>query len=71
MADYSLSMLRRVWWFLMGTMVGAAGSAYVVTRLARARKALTPASLRRYAVRSLADALDGMGTRLRSPNGQS
>jgi hypothetical protein len=42
----------------------------VMTRIAQAREALTPANLRRSAVLSVADALEGAGTRLRSPNGR-
>lgn len=46
------------------------GSALLAAKLARARQALTPANLRRSAVLSVADALDGAGTRLRTPNGR-
>ncbi len=55
---------------MIGTLTGVAGSAWVITRLARAREALTPANVRRSAMVSVADALEGAGSRLRSPNGQ-
>jgi hypothetical protein len=64
-------MFKRVVWFLVGTVAGIGGSAWVVARAARAREALTPANLRRSAVLSVADALEGAGTRLRPPNGRS
>jgi hypothetical protein len=63
-------MFKRSLWFLIGTVVGIGGSAWVMTRIAQAREALTPANLRRSAVLSVADALEGAGTRLRSPNGR-
>ena len=63
-------MFKRSLWFLIGTVAGVGGSAWVIAKVARAREALTPANLRRSAVRSVADALEGAGTRLRSPNGQ-
>ncbi|HKZ28851.1 MAG TPA: hypothetical protein VJ482_04330 [Acidimicrobiia bacterium] len=63
-------MLRRVVWFLIGTAAGMGGSAWVMARVVRAREAVTPASLRRFAILSVADVLEGAGTRLRSPNGR-
>ncbi|MDH3260122.1 MAG: hypothetical protein OEM81_04680 [Acidimicrobiia bacterium] len=63
-------MFKRSLWFLIGAVAGLGGSAWVMARVARAREALTPANLRRTAVLSVADVLEGAGTRLRSPNGQ-
>jgi hypothetical protein len=63
-------MFKRSIWFMIGTLTGVAGSAWVMTRLTRAREALTPANVRRSAMVSVADALEGAGSRLRSPNGQ-
>jgi hypothetical protein len=63
-------MFKRSLWFLIGTVAGIGGSVWVTARVARAREALTPANLRRSAVLSVADVLEGAGTRLRSPNGQ-
>ena len=63
-------MFKRSLWFLLGVAAGMGGSALLAAKLARARQALTPANLRRSAVLSVADALDGAGTRLRTPNGR-
>ena len=63
-------MLTRAFWFLLGTAAGMGGSAWAVARVARTRATLTPANLRRSAVLSVADLLEGAGTRLRSPNGR-
>lgn len=65
-----LFMFKRIWWFAVGLTAGVGGSAWAMARVSRARKALTPANLRRSAVLSVADALEGAGSRLRSPNGQ-
>ena len=64
------SMFKRSLWFLIGTVAGVGGSAWVMARITKAREALTPANLRRNAVLTVADALEGVGSRLRSPNGQ-
>jgi len=64
-------MFKRLLWFSFGVAAGIGGSAWVMGRVARARESFTPANLRRSAVRSVADALEGAGTRLRTPNGQS
>ena len=63
-------MFTRLFWFVTGAAAGVGASAWFMARLARAREALTPANLRRSAARSLADALEGAGTRLRTPNGR-
>ena len=63
-------MFKRSLWFLLGVAAGMGGAAWVTARVAKARQALTPANLRRSAVLSVADALDGAGTRLRTPNGR-
>jgi len=63
-------VFKRSLWFLIGTMAGVGGTAWVMTRVAQVKEALTPANLRRTAVLSVADALEGAGTRLRSPNGR-
>lgn len=63
-------MFKRSLWFFIGTAAGVGGSAWVMARISRAREALTPANLRRNAVLTVADALEGAGSRLRSPNGQ-
>ncbi len=63
-------MFKRTLWFLIGAAAGVGGSAWAMAMVSRAREALTPANLRRTAVLSVADALEGAGSRLRSPNGQ-
>jgi hypothetical protein len=63
-------MFKRTYWFIIGTVVGAGASTWVMTKVARARQSLTPTNVRRTALVSVADALEGAGTRLRSPNGQ-
>ena len=55
---------------VINPVAGIGGSAWVMARITKAREALTPANLRRNAVLSVADALEGAGSRLRSPNGQ-
>jgi hypothetical protein len=64
-------MFTRLLWFWFGVVAGIGGSAWVMARAAQARESLTPAHLRRSAVLSIADALEGAGTRLRTPNGQT
>jgi len=63
-------MFKRALWFLIGTAAGVTGSAWAMARVTRARQALTPANLGRSAALTVADALHGAGSRLRSPNGQ-
>ena len=67
---YALLMFKRIWWFAVGLIAGLGGSAWAMARVSQARQALTPANLRRTAALSVADALEGAGSRLRSPNGQ-
>ncbi len=59
-------MLRRLSWFTAGLAAGFGGSAWLASRLARARVALTPANLGRTAVLSIAEVLDAAGDRLRN-----
>ena len=63
-------MFKRTYWFVIGTVIGAGATTWIMTKLARARRSLTPANLRRTALVSVADVLEGAGSRLRSPNGQ-
>lgn len=63
-------MLKRAFWFLTGAVTGVGMSIWAMASVARARETLTPTNLRRMAVRSFADVLEGAGTRLRSPNGR-
>ncbi len=59
-------MLRRVRWFSLGMAAGVGGSAWVVTRLRRARQRLTPANIGRAAAGSVADLLDAGSRSLQS-----
>ncbi|MDF1597651.1 MAG: hypothetical protein P1T08_16350 [Acidimicrobiia bacterium] len=58
-------MLRRTRWFSLGIAAGVGGSAWVVTRLRRARQRLTPANLARAAAGSVADLLEAGSRSLR------
>jgi hypothetical protein len=63
-------VFMRLTWFLIGSLAGVGGSAWLMVRMSRARQALTPANLRRSAMLSTADWLEGAGTRLRSADGR-
>jgi hypothetical protein len=57
-------MAVRVWWFLVGTMVGVCGTLRVLQHVERAKAALTPANLARNGALTFADMLDAGAARL-------
>jgi hypothetical protein len=58
-------MLRRIRWFSLGLAAGVGGSAWIATKVRRARQAMTPANMGRAAARGLADALEAGSRALR------
>jgi hypothetical protein len=51
-------MLRRLRWFSLGIAAGVGGSAWVATKVRRARERLTPANVGKAAARGVADMLE-------------